>query len=66
MDSPKSRVHWAYDKISDEDWKRIFGHTDTLKSEDTGTKKDKPGRGDYPLCREVDKTLKDYGRFKGE
>ncbi len=26
--------------------------------------KDKPHRGDYPLCRDLDKTIKDFTKFK--
>ncbi|RKY30080.1 MAG: hypothetical protein DRP74_07715 [Candidatus Omnitrophota bacterium] len=61
----KSRGNWHLGVCSDEKWTQIFGTTRPQAGQ-TGriSLKDKPRRGDYKFCRELDKVLRDYTRFK--
>lgn len=54
---------WGF---TDEQWTKIFGTTKPKISEEEKGKglKDIPTRGDYDLCRDCNKTIKDYIKFK--
>ena len=45
-------------------YEAIFGHSGPKMGGETGTIKDEPIREDYALCRDLDKTIKDYKRYK--
>jgi hypothetical protein len=61
----KSRQFWGYSSISEDNWKRIFGHTETrIEHSIKKLPKDVPCRNDYELCRDCDKPLKDYIKHK--
>jgi hypothetical protein len=66
----KSRALYTLgDAMPDEQWDKVFGDTKCKVEVDltkplTKVPKDEPKRGDYGLCRQTDKILTDFVRFK--